>query len=209
MTRSIPFLIIIFFAITSYGQSFEGKIVYQNKYKSKTPPINDKQLTKMMGAKQEYFIKDGDYKSTTDGTYLQWQLYVNKDNKLYNKMSTSETLFWIDGAFNIDEVFKVEINRNVIEILGYKCDEIILSCKSGVQKYYFNTKFAVDPKLFENHKYGNWYDFLSKSNSLPLKIISDNSQFTLESIAVEVKEMKLDKAFFELPANAKIIKSTY
>ena len=84
-----------------------------------------------------------------------------------------------------------------------------MSCKSGVQKYYFNSKIAVDPKLFENHKYGNWYDYLSKSNSLPLKLVVNNNQFTLESIAVEVKEMKLDKTIFELPANAKIIKSTY
>lgn len=209
MTKAITFLISILFAITSYGQFFEGKIVYQNNYISRTRGVSDKQLTKMMGSTQEYFIKDGDYKSATNGSYVQWQLYVNKDNKLYNKVSNNETLFWVDGAFNIDEIFKVEINRNVTEILGYKCDEIILSCKSGIQKYYFNTKLAVDPKLFENHKYGNWYDYLSKTNSLPLKSILNKTEYTLESTAIEVKEMKLDKAIFDLPANAKIIKSTY
>ena len=78
-----------------------------------------------------------------------------------------------------------------------------------IQKYYFNTKLSVDTKLFKNHKFGNWYDFLSKSNSLPLKSIVDNGQFSLESVATEVKEMKLDKTFFDLPADVKTMKSPY
>jgi len=124
-------------------------------------------------------------------------------------MANSETLFWNDGAANTDEILKAEINKDVIEILGYKCDELVLTCKSGIQKYYFNTKLSVDTKLFVNHKFGNWYDFLSKSNSLPLKSIVTNSQFTLESVATAINEMELDKTFFDLPAGAKTMKSPY
>lgn len=124
-------------------------------------------------------------------------------------MANSETLLWNDGATNPDEILNAEINKDVTEILGYKCDELILTCKSGTQKYYFNTKISVDTKLFVNHKFGNWYDFLSKSNSLPLKSIIDNGQFTLESVATEIKEMKLNEAIFELPANVQTIKNPY
>ncbi len=209
MTKTITFLLAALFAITSFGQAFEGKIVYKNTYKSKMPNVTDEQLTAMMGSTQEYFIKNGDYKSVTNGSFFQWQLYVNKDNKLYNKMANAETLLWNDGAINPDEILDATVARNVTEILGYKCDELILTCKSGIQKYYFNNKLSVDTKLFVNHKFGNWYDFLSKSNSLPLKSIVDNRQFTLESLATEVKEMKLDKTLFELPANAKTMKSPY
>lgn len=209
MIKTITFLLATLFAITSFGQSFEGKIVYKNIYKSKMPNVTDEQFTAMMGSTQEYFIKNGDYKSVANGSFFQWQLYVNKDNKLYSKMAKSETLFWNDGATNPDEVLKPEINKGVTEILGYKCDELILTCKSGTQKYYFNSKLSVDTKLFVNHKFGNWYDFLSKSNSLPLKSIVDNGQFTLESVATEVKEMKLDKTLFELPADAKTMKNPY
>jgi hypothetical protein len=173
------------------------------------PNVTDEQLTTMIGSTLEYFIKDGDYKSIANGSSFQWQLYVNKDNKLYSKIASSDTLLWNDGATNPDEILNAEINNDVTEILGYKCDELILACKSGTQKYYFNPKLSVDPKLFVNHRFGNWYDFLSKSNSLPLKSIIDNSQFTLESVATEIKEMKLDKAFFELPANAQTIKNPY
>lgn len=209
MTKTITFLVAAIFAITSFGQSFEGKIVYQNAYKSKIPNVTDEQFTTMMGSTQEYFIKNGDYRSVANGSLFQWQLYVNTDNKLYSKMANSETLFWNDGAANTDEILKAEINKDVIEILGYKCDELVLTCKSGIQKYYFNTKLSVDTKLFVNHKFGNWYDFLSKSNSLPLKSIVTNSQFTLESVATAINEMELDKTFFDLPAGAKTMKSPY
>jgi hypothetical protein len=160
-----------------------------------------------MGSTQEYFIKNGDYKSVTNGSFFQWQLYVNKDNKLYSKMANSETLLWNDGAANPDEILKAEVNKGVTEILGYKCDELILTCKSGTQKYYFNSKLSVDPNLFINHKFGNWYDYLVKSKSLPLKSFADNGQFSLESTVTEIKAMKLDNTFFELPANSRTMKS--
>ncbi|MDD1549489.1 hypothetical protein FO611_08815 [Riemerella anatipestifer] len=195
--------------MTSFGQTFEGKIVYKNTYRSKIPNVTDEQFTTMMGSVQEYFIKNGNYKSVANGSFFQWQLYVNKENKLYSKMANSEILLWNDGAANSDKVLKAEVNKGVAEVLGYKCDELVLTCKSGIQKYYFNTKFSVNTKLYENHKFGNWYDFLSKSNSLPLKSIIDNGQFTLESVAIEVKEMKVDNTIFDLPANTKTMKSAY
>jgi hypothetical protein len=209
MTKTITFLVATLFALTSFGQTFEGKIVYKNAYKSKIPNVTDEQFTTMMGPTQEYFIKNGDYKSVANGSLFQWLLYVNTDNKLYSKMANTETLLWNDGAANADEILKAEINKDVTEILGYKCDELVLTCKSGIQKYYFNTTLSVDTKLFVNHKFGNWYDFLLKSNSLPLKSIVNNGQFSLESVATEVKEMKLDKTFFDLPADAKTMKSPY
>lgn len=196
-------------AFTTFGQSFEGKIFYTNTYKSKNPKMTDQQWTSMMGSTQEYLIKGGDYKSIANGTLVQWQLYINKDNKLYNKMSNSETTFWNDASVQGDEILKIEINKGVTEVLGYKCDEVILTCKSGVQKYYFNSNLSVDTKLFANHKFGNWFDYLSKSNSLPLKSVIETAHFTLESVATEVKPMKLDTKTFELPAGIKTEKSPY
>ena len=195
--------------ISSYGQSFEGKIIYSNTYKSKMPNVADEQFTAMMGSIQEYYIKNGDYKSVVNGSLLQSQNYVNKENKLYTKMANSEAFLWNDCATNPDEVLKAELNKEVTVILGYKCDELILTCKSGIQKYYFNSKFSVDPKLFENHKFGNWYDFVSKANALPLKSLIENAQFSLESNATNITEMKHDNSFFALPPNSKSMKSPY
>ena len=205
------FLVLALVLSSTYGfsQIFEGEIIYTNSFKSKNPQLTDLQWTTMLGSTQEFYIKGGDYKSTTNGTLVQWQLYSNKDNKLYNKMSNSETVFWNDGSIQGDEVLKVEVNKSTTEILGYKCDEVILTCKSGVQKFYFNSKLAVDTKLYINHKFGNWFDYLSKSDALPLKSIIETAQFTMESVATYVKPMKLDVKLFELPAGIKTEKSPY
>src|SRR5574343_516905 len=103
MKKTITFLFATLFVITSFGQMFEGKIVYKKTYKSKMTNIADEQITKMMGSTQEYFIKNGDYKSVGNGSVFQWQIYVNKENKLYSKLANSETLIWNDGAVNSDE----------------------------------------------------------------------------------------------------------
>jgi hypothetical protein len=206
-------MLFIFFALVISSdlcaQAFEGKIIYKNSYKSKLSNVTDQQFNAMMGDRQEYFIKGGEYKSVTNGTFFMWQLYLNEENKLYSKMANSEAILWNDGSINKDEIVKTELNKEVIEVLGYRCDELILTCKSGIQKYYFNSKFSLDSKLFSKHLYGNWYEFISRSNALPLKSIIDNSQFILESVATEIIPMQLDKIIFALPPNAKTTKSPY
>ncbi|MET4083193.1 hypothetical protein ABIB40_003162 [Pedobacter sp. UYP30] len=209
MTKILPFLLVALFAISGYAQTFEGKIVYRNAYKSKTPKMTNEQLTTMMGSAQEYFIKNGDYKSVTNGLFINWQLYVNKDNKLYSKLKSSETLIWNDASINTDKILKTEIHKNVMKILGYPCDELILTCKSGIQKYYFNKNLSVNPKLYIHHKFGNWYDVLSRSNSLLLKVIVETDQFSFVSVATGIKKMKLDESFFDLPKNQKTIRNLY
>ena len=207
--KYLAFLLQLFLSINSFGQSFEGEIIYMNTYKSKMPAVTDEQFVAMMGSRQEYYIKGGDYKSVVNGTFMQWQLYINKNNKLYNKMSNNAALLWNDGAINTDEVLKADLNKAVTEILGYKCDELVLTCKSGVQKYYFNASLAIDSKLYTRHLFGNWYEFLSRSNALPLKLVVDTAQFSWESIATEIKPLSLDAQFFALPADAKTMKSPY
>ncbi len=189
------FVLALVASLAAMAQSFEGKIAYKIVLKSKNPKMTDEQWSQMMGSKQDYFIKEGSYKSISNGSVSQWQLYVNKDNKVYTKMGSSETVFWNDGAVNQDEVLKAEIKKNVATILGYACDELTLTCKSGIQKYYFSNKLALDPKLFENHKYGNWYEYLKNSRSLPLKMIIETSHFTMETVATEVSPMKLEDSF--------------
>ena len=209
MKKKFLTLFTILSFITMFGQEFEGKITYSNSFKSKNPEMTDQQLQSVMGSTQEFIIKDGDYKSSLNGMYLQWQLYINKDNKLYTKMSNSVKAVWNDGNIQEDVVIKVEINKQVIEILGYKCDEIILTFKNGVQKYYYNSKVSANSKLFTNHKYGNWYDYLSKTNALPLKTVTETDQFTMVSIATEITPMKLDSKLFELPSGMETEKSPY
>jgi hypothetical protein len=203
MKTNILLFIATFFAFTSFAQHFEGKIVYKDVYKSRVSNLTDEQLTTMLGTTREYYIKDGDYKSVFNGSFFQWLLYINSDNKLYVKFSGFDTLIWNDGATYADSILKVENRKTVTQVLGYTCDEVVLTCTSGKEIYYFNTQLSVDPKLFANHKYVNWFAYLSNAKSLPLKSIIEQKEFTVESVATSVTPMKLEKAFFALPPNAK------
>jgi len=209
MKKSLLILVVALFSLSVYAQSFEGEIIYHNTYVSKMSTVSNEQFGTMMGGVQNYFVKGGEYKSESNGTLVQWQLYINKDNKLYSKLSNSETVFWNDAAVNTDEVTGSELHKAVTTILGYTCDELVLTCKSGVQKYYFSSKIPLDSKLYASHLFGNYYIYASKTNAIPLKIIIDNPQFSMESVATVVKPMKLDAAFFTLPAGVATAKSPF
>ena len=202
-------LLMGFISMSLSAQNFEGEIIYQNAYQSKIAGLTDEKFTALMGTEQDYFIKGASYKSVINGTLAQWQLYDPGENKLYTKMSNSDSAFWDNAAINPDSVISFSLNKAVANFLGYTCDELILNCKSGTQKYYFNTKLGIDPAKCVNHKYGNWYDYVLNSKSVPLKMEVDNAQFVMTSIAVEIKPSKLDSSIFQLPPGIQTGKSPY
>lgn len=209
MKHLIIALAVMFSVTTAPAQPFEGVIKYSNTLKSKNPKMTDEQWTDMMGSVQEYYIKLGNYKSMTNGTMAEWQMYLNKDNKVYTKMKGSEEILWNNAAVNTDAVLKTELKKNAATILGYECDELTLTCKSGVQKYYFSSKLPVDVKLYENHKYGNWHDYLKNAKAINLKTVIETPQFTMETVATEVRAMKLTDDFFILTPGAELKRNPY
>ena len=140
MKKIILVLVTIFFHSVIIAQNFEGVIIYKNSYESKSPNVSNEQFAQMMGTKEEFYIKNGNYKSVRNGTFLLWSLYVNAENKFYSKLSISDTLYWDDAGINTDTVLNVKVNRGVVELLGYKCDELILTCKTGIHKTLFQFK---------------------------------------------------------------------
>ncbi len=210
MRKVIAGIVAVFLSLTlAQGQEFEGKIIYHSSFKSNLPNVTDQQLELMMGTRSEFFSKKGNYKTVTNGTLLLWQVFINKDNKIYSKMASSEALLWNDVTISTDEIIKAEINKNVVTILGYPCDELVLTRNNGVDKFYFNSALKVDPEHFVNHKLGSWNEFTRRSNALPLKMILTQQQFIFESTATEILPMKLDDNIFVLPAGAKTEKSPF
>jgi len=199
----------LFFSFSSSAQNFEGKIVYRNSYRSKLTNVSDTQFAVMMGSVNEYFIKGGDYKSLWNGSILQWQVYTRSDNKIYTKMATSGAVLWKDAAEADAEIISSEFHPAAIDILGYRCDELVLTTSRGVHKYYFSKRLGADASLYTAHSFGGWNSYLSKAGALPLKMVVESEQFTVTSTAVEVKDMPLDAAFFKLPAEMSLAKSPY
>lgn len=207
-------LLLFFLAFTAVYQaqtpaSFEGEIVYANKYSSTDPKYKAKQLTAMLGDVHTYYMKGADYKTLTNGAFAQWQLYISKDNKIYNKMIHSDTVFYNDAAQHDDEVLSTKINKKAAVILGYECDELIMVCRSGTHKYYYSSKFPVDARLFVNHKFGNLYNYLSRINAVPLKMIEEDGGVTMEMVATKIEPKKLPASLFMLPPGTKTAKSVY
>jgi hypothetical protein len=208
MKRMVAIAFTLLSLYSGAAQSFEGKVIYKNSFKSKSAGLKDEQLDTMFGNIQDYYIKGSDYKSVSNGTFLQAQLYISKENKFLSKTANADTFQSIDASINQDEILKTELQKGILEVLGYPCDELILTCKSGIQKYYFNSKLPIEAEQFKGHQYANWYAYLKLSGALPLKMIIDNQQFHLESQAIEVLPMVLVPDEFQLAADRKTFKIT-
>jgi hypothetical protein len=200
--------LISFCCLACSAQSFEGKVIYNASYESKIPNLSSEQFSAMAGNTLNYYMKGGNYRIDCNGTYINWQIYTNSDNKLYNKFSTTDTISWNDGAVNPDSILSVQLNKGVVDILGYKCDELVFNCKSGVQKYYFTSKFPIDSKLYSKQLYQNWYDYLKRANAVPLKIMIESAQVNVVMVATAITSTKIDDAIFTLPAGSKTVKAT-
>lgn len=196
-------------SLISLAQTFEGEIIYINTVKSKIPQITNEQWMQMVGSIQHFFIKGNHYKSVSNGNMMQWQIYDPISNKLYNKMGNSDVLLWNDASVKNEEILSSSIKPHAANILGYNCDELTLTCKSGIQKYYYSTKLAADYNLYEKHLFANWYDFLKLAKAMSLKSIIETPQFTLEQLATEVIPKKLEDSFFVLPEGVKSTKNPY
>lgn len=201
MKKIYPFILFQILFSHAFGQNFEGKIVYKVDFKDSSANFNFSAID------QEYF-KDGNFKVVSTDSIYQWSLYINSENKYYTKLANSDTIRWTDGTLNHDSIISMHINKNVLKILGYDCDELIMTCNNGIKKYYYSSSnFKINAKQFIKYKSGNWTDFLLITNSLPLMQIEDGKNVHTKIVAIETAKIKLDETFFKLPKNSILSKS--
>jgi hypothetical protein len=186
------------------SQSFDGLIRYSNNYDSKDNNISSEQFNYLLGTKQIFAIKSGNYKSVFNGKFIKLQIYRSDENRNYSLTAKSDTLYYEDYSKNIDKALSYEIKKNQDTILGVPCDLIIVKSLNSTTSIYFNSKYSVDPEVYKNHKYGNWHYIISKTKSLPLKIINETDKFIMTSGATEIIPMKLEDNVFEIQNKDKI-----
>jgi len=133
-----------------------------------------------------------------NGLMKMTQFYLGEDT-LFNQFEGMNSLLWNDATTNPDKLKDFNIEKEVETILGVKCDLLTINSEHGTMKYYFNKKYKVDPENFSNHEYGFWKLCVEKTNSLPIKSISDMDNVYTEVRAKEIKEMVVDEAEFVLP----------
>jgi hypothetical protein len=206
MNLSIKVIIGVFLLISVHikAQSFEGKISYNNYYQSKLANLKSEQLNAMMGTKQDFYIKGSSYKSVFNGAFTRMQIYKTSENKSYTLTGKNDTLYFEDYGINKDEAVKSELLKNQDTVMGIPCDVLIVETKKSKTYFYFNYQYSVNPELFKQHTYGNWYYTISKTMALPLKTVYQTEQFILTSTVIEIKEQKLEDAFFEIVDKKKV-----
>ena len=207
MKYTIVLLVLTSLCSKVFCQNFEGEIIYQNNIESRIQGVTDAQLTSVVGSRQEYYIKDGHYKSVMNGQSIIMQLYDWTTNRIYNKMAKSDTLYWFNAATNTDDIISHEIKRNAETILGINCDALILKTKYGATTFYFGDNYKLDTNKFLNHEYGNWAFFVKNAGALPLKMVIESDKFKMISTAIEIKPMKLEGNFFSIAPEVPIKQS--
>lgn len=197
------FLLQCSFFIGCSSQSFEGMIVYENSYKSKVDSISDENLMSMYGLNLSQFInKDGDYVGLYRGNYLGLQLFLKKENRLYTQLNTTEIVYYQDSRISNDSILSYNIILNADTVYGYLCNMLELETVLGEKRqyYYSPNKFWIDASLYDDHKLGNYAFIISKIHSLPLKIVVNNSVFTITSTVNNIVEGEIKKkSIFTVP----------
>ena len=191
------FILINIILTPCFGQQFEGKLTYQNSYKSKSETSSE-YLSQFFGNTHTYQIKNGNYKLESDGKLLQWQIYIMQENKLFTKLAAGEKLAIKDLSKEFDVVKNVKVNRQSAVILNHTCDEFIVRCKNSTQKYYIDSSLNVNPEVFKTSTFNHRFSFLSKNQIFPLKMIIEDETSICESTEVEIKTEKIDESIFIL-----------
>lgn len=199
--KFLPFLL-LFVSFLS-AQNFEGKITYSLNCKSKNPKKTDAELNLKYGTLNEFYIKDGNYKSIENNQNYEWNLYISKQNKLYRKYPKDKVVGIRDCATTYEYPSKIRLTQDSVLILGYTCREMIITYKCVTYKFYYSTAISMDPVFFENNNFEAWYEFLSRSGALPLKVIQEKDDYIMTKEAIKVEKTKLNNSVFILAKGTK------
>ena len=155
MKKILTLLVFHCIILSAFAQkSFEGAVIYSIDFISNNPKISSKQFRDLFGGTMHYYMKGSNYKSTFNGTFNQWEIYIDKARKIYRKTASKDTAFWHDVTLNHDTIYNISFKKNDTSILGYQCNKLTFICNGGIQIYYYSSRFFVDPKLYINHQEG-------------------------------------------------------
>jgi len=203
-----------------FGQSYEGTLVYKTDFqfqiseKMAKMGITEEMMEEKMkqdgswtdSIKTSY--KQGDYITYTNFSPQSWSVYKQLTNKLYSFQDGEASDICTVTDVSIDLEFQMTGNKptvqkldTIVDIDGRRCEIVRVQWKTGTYDYYYDSSFLkVDSKLFENHIYDGWADFLKISNSLPVKIVkSVKSLATVSLTLIRHTEETTDRKLFEIP----------
>ncbi|WP_299255455.1 hypothetical protein [uncultured Aquimarina sp.] len=216
LTKTILFLL---FISNIYGQEyFEGQIEYKIEYEPINPNIPKGYLSTELGDSFTAFVQEDRYTMIYHGKgELGWMKVIVRLDEGYSyteyekKDTISKTKFGLDK----DKLLKFSHNPDDKKIIMDElCESITINYqpsdpksffKTFRGKYYFNPKYKLNSKLYENYTDGFWNLFVKESNSISIRNETEFYPFfktTQEAISID--EKKIPSKTFE-PNNSKVI----
>lgn len=216
--KNIVYFIVLFFYGYSYSQSFEGRLVYQIDYSilgdsllggiSKNLLLENLKLEGNIPTDTITYLysSKGNYVSVSRYNNVEFiNTYLKKHNLIYTFTGDLSIVTAIDTSIDLEEK---NGNKPIIEILDikekigkYECSIVQVRWKAGTYKYYFyEGLLKVNPELFKDYKYDQFYEFLKISKSLPLKIEKQiNDFYSITYKLYYYNEEKINYNIFDIP----------
>ncbi len=201
-------LAILYLSAIKSKKDFEGIIKFKIEYRDKTGKTSNEQVKQIMGNEQVYYLKKDKYKSELNG-FLNMKLFYNGNDTVFLKIKHQDKLIYRLVNEEPDKKILSHKYTDITEtIAGIKCKLLKVTTNKGTIDYYYSDEVRIDPKYYENHKFGLWSSLMKLTNGgISIKSISDfhDSYESIELISLQRK--KLDDTIFERP-NLPIEKTT-
>jgi hypothetical protein len=154
-----------------------------------------------------FYNKKGDYVSISKNKNINFiNTFINKEKLIYQIKDDLNIVMAIDVTIDLEEKLghkpSIKLLEKTEQIEAFKCSVIEVKWKSGVYRYYFSNEIlAIDPQLFKDYNYDQWFNYLKISKALPLKIEKEINDFCKTTYTLETYDEKaeIDNSIFEIP----------
>lgn len=210
MNRTLIILILLI-GIKCNSQNFEGIITYKVEIENPNPNIVSDSVFFSRAERtfiQKYYFKENKYKSVTAiNGEKEIELYDPIKQRLYTYDQDEDIASWTDTTKRLDEIVEIKKSERTFELLGLNCKALGFSLKNGIMFFAYSDDIALSAELFEGHKYDYWWDFLSRTNAIPLKIKVSTPFSNRTLTAIDIERTKLSDDEFKVPEFEQTIES--
>ena len=211
ITLTVSMVVLLFACSLTSTKSdnpyFEGKISYDYDFIIKDTTRKTLFFKTLYPTKSVLTFKDGNSIEEYEGGESIYDLYIVNQNKFYTKRNPSDTLFWFDCGGPGEEILSMKVNSNNENILGIKCNELLITYKKKTVTYWYNQDtLKINPDWFKRLTYTNRDITSKKVGAICLKVKVEYPDYILMQTATSISIEKINSEVLTLPANAVLVK---
>ena len=209
MTKKYFLLCLVAISVlTANGQHyFEGKIIYKFDFASHLIKEPSKLLAPLMGPGSTLYFKEGNYRHEYEGGILEFDLYIQKESKFYQKKRDNDTIYWKDCSVADNKILDSSYLAKTDTVLGIICDRFEIKYKESSEIHYFNLDSVyINPEWFKNYKSNDEYLIDLREKSIYLKSEHSFQYFKLIETATQINRQTVEFDKFRIFKNAILAK---